>query len=109
MIIVASTDKEPFSLTEIPFESLRRLGLVFREGAQKYGKENWRGGDHAYQIERANHALKHLLLYVHALETGQRYTDVEEDDLAKVMWFCATQMEIERLEKRNVHSGGITV
>jgi hypothetical protein len=97
--MTAATDKEPFSLTQIPCSALLRLGAVFREGEPKYGRGNWRRGVHDkdYQIERANHALKHLLWYVHALETGERLGEAE-DHLAKVAWFCVTQMELERLE-----------
>lgn len=96
----AHTDLEAFSLTQIPCHALQRLGAVFREGAGKYGRGNWRRGvgDTAYQLERANHALKHLLWYVHWLETGEHLGD-GEDELAKVAWFCATQMELERLEQ----------
>lgn len=96
----AKTDVEPFDLTLIPYEALRRLGAVFAEGVGKYGRHNWRYGvgDKTYQLERANHAIKHLLLYVRWLQFGERLGDPDEDDLAKVMWFCATQAELERLE-----------
>lgn len=104
------TDKEEFSLTQIPVSSLLRLGAIFKEGEVKYGKDNWKKGvnDKEYQLERLNHALKHLLLYSHYLETGEYLDEViddkgrREDDLAKVMWFCATQIEIERLEPLHV-------
>lgn len=94
----AKTDQEPFSLTQIPCHALERLGTVFLEGATKYGTDNWKNGigHSAYQEERANHALKHLLRYVHWLRTGERLET--EDSLAKVAWFCVTQMELERLE-----------
>lgn len=96
----AKTDKESYSLTEIPLESLVRLGRVFQEGHEKYGRGNWRNGvgDIEYQLERCNHAIKHLMVYAQWLESGQRVGLEEEDDLAKVMWFCATQIELERLE-----------
>lgn len=98
--MAAFTDVEDFDLTQIPYEAERRLGLIFREGETKYGKDNWREGecDLAYQLERTNHALKHLKLYVHRLQFGECLGKPGEDDLAKVMWFCATQMEIERME-----------
>ena len=96
----AKTDTEPFDLTQISYESLRRLAVIFKEGASKYGRNNWRCGvgDKAYQLERANHAIKHLLLYVHCLQFGEKLGVEGEDDLAKVMWFCSTQAELERLE-----------
>lgn len=114
------TIKEKFSLTQIPLSSLQRLGMIFREGELKYGKGDWRNGvgNKEYQLERANHALKHLLIYIHELEYGEYLGEVNtqeysndnadlyieeieehEDDLAKVMWFCATQIELERIEK----------
>jgi hypothetical protein len=92
------TDKLPASLTEIPHSALVRLGLVFREGAEKYGRGNWRLGvnNKAFQIERLNHAIDHLYKYAHSVETGETLSN--EDHLAKVIWFCATQIELERLE-----------
>jgi len=115
-ISVAKTDKEDFDLTEILYESLVRVARVFREGSIKYGKDNWKKGigDKEYQLERANHALKHLLVYIHELKTGEYLGELKyknssyedgallgekEDDLSKVMWFCMTQIELERLEK----------
>lgn len=96
----AKTDIEAFSLTQIPCKSLERLGAVFREGEVKYGRGNWRRGvgDTAYQLERANHALKHLLWYVHQLETGESVGE-GEDELGRVAWFCVTQIELERLQQ----------
>ena len=98
--VVAKTDKETFDLTQIPFDFERRLGMIFREGELKYGRENWRKGiaDKTFQLERANHALKHLKIYIHRLEFGEYLGERGEDDLAKVAWFCATQAELERLE-----------
>lgn len=100
----ARTDKEPYDLTQIPFEAEKRIGAVFVEGESKYGRDNWKKGtgNKQYQIERANHALKHLKIYIHQLTTGEEIGEFKngepEDDLAKVAWFCCTQMEIERLE-----------
>lgn len=105
---IAKTDKEEFDLTLIPYEALRRLGAVFKEGIEKYGRHNWRYGvgDKPYQLERANHAIKHLLLYVQSLQfAGELQGEEGEDNLAKVMWFCATQAELERLttaERRRI-------
>lgn len=97
----AKSDKEVFDLTSIPFSSLLRVRFVFMEGKRKYGAGNWRAGagDVEYQIERANHAIKHLLLYVHKLQHHEVLGVLGEDDLAKVAWFCLTQMELERIEK----------
>lgn len=111
----AKTDREPFDLVQIPLEAERRLGAIFKEGEQKYGRGNWRSGvgDKGYQLERANHAIKHLKIYLHWLEFGEYLGDPGEEgmDLAKVMWFCSTQMELERLERvqRGTTSVGSTV
>lgn len=89
----ALTDKLGLGLTMIPFHSLYRLGQIFREGL-RYGKDNWKKGvnDKEYQEERLEHALNHLFLW----KEGDR----SEDHLAKVMWFCTTQMELERMENQ---------
>lgn len=101
---VVKTDTEDFDLTQIPYSSLVRVAKVFREGELKYGKGNWRHGknDRDYQLERANHALKHLLIYIHDLQhneyLGTTFNTKKEDDLAKVIWFCCTQIELERVQ-----------
>lgn len=106
----AKSDIENFDLTQIPLEAEKRVGRIFREGEIKYNRNNWRNGDNdkKYQLERANHALKHLKIFIHNLEhdeyLGEYKNGVPEDDLAKVMWFCCTQMELERLENLNVNS-----
>ena len=77
----------------IPREALNRLGAIFLEGIPKYGENNWKKGvfDKTYQNERLEHALDHLYRWIEG--------DREEDHLAKVMWFCATQLELERIER----------
>lgn len=97
------TDIEPFALTQIPLSFLIALGKVFKEGELKYGKSNWKKGvnNKEYQLERANHALKHLLFYIYTLENNELYDGTNEDNLTKVGWFVATQCELERLERNN--------
>jgi len=92
--IKAATDKVDTGLILIPLYSLLNLGAVFIEGL-RYGRDNWRKGvnDKEYQEERLEHALLHLIKY----KEGDR----SEEHLAKVMWFCTTQLELERLEKLN--------
>jgi hypothetical protein len=87
----AKTDKVNTGLTLIPFHSLFALGKIFVEGL-RYGKDNWKKGvgDKEYQEERLEHALTHLALW----KEGDR----SEAHLAKVAWFCFTQLELERLE-----------
>lgn len=88
------TDKSNTGLVLIPFYSLFRLGAIFIEGL-RYGKDNWKKGvnDKDYQEERLEHALVHFIKW----KEGDR----SEDHLAKVAWFCFTQMELERLETLN--------
>ena len=101
---MVKTDIEKFDLTQIPLSSEKRIGAIFREGEIKYDRNNWREGigNKKYQLERANHALKHLKIHLHLLEhdeyIGELKDGKREDDLAKVGWFVATQCEIERLE-----------
>jgi len=102
--MAVKTDIENFDLTQIPLEAEKRIGKIFREGEVKYDRNNWRKGinNKEYQLERANHALKHLKIYIHQLEfdeyIGEIKDGVPEDDLAKVGWFVATACELERLE-----------
>jgi hypothetical protein len=90
----AKTDVLSLGLTLIPFHSIYRLGKIFVEGL-RYGKNNWKRGinDREYQEERLEHAFNHLFLW----KEGDR----SEDHLAKVMWFCTTQMELERMENED--------
>jgi hypothetical protein len=87
----AATDKVGTGLVLIPWYSILRLGKIFVEGL-RYGRDNWKRGVHdiEYQEERFEHAMLHLIKW--------REGDRTEDHLAKVMWFCTTQMELERLE-----------
>lgn len=87
----AKSDKVNTGLTLIPLYSLLDLGKIFIEGI-RYGKDNWKKGvgDKEYQEERLEHALLHLIKW----KEGDR----SEEHLAKVAWFCFTQLELERLE-----------
>jgi hypothetical protein len=87
----AGTDKVETGLTMIPFYSILRIGGIFVEGL-RYGRDNWKKGvnDKEYQEERLEHAMLHLIKW----KEGDR----SEDHLAKVAWFCVTQLELERLE-----------
>lgn len=90
----AKSDKLETGLSMIPYHSVMRLGRVFVEGL-RYGRDNWKQGvnDEEYQRERLEHAMRHLMLWTNG--------DRTEDHLAKVMWFCATQLELERLENQS--------
>lgn len=91
----ANTDKLNLGLVLIPFQSIYRIGAIFVEGL-RYGKDNWKKGvnDKEYQEERLEHALNHLFLY--------KEGNTSEDHLAKVAWFCITQMELIRIENEPV-------
>ena len=87
----AKSDKANTGLVMVPFYSVLRIASIFVEGL-RYGKDNWKKGvgDKEFQEERLEHALLHLIKW----KEGDR----SEDHLAKVAWFCVTQMELERLE-----------
>jgi len=87
----AGTDKVGTGLVLIPWYSILELGKIFIEGL-RYGRDNWKKGvnDKEYQEERLEHAMLHLLKW----KEGDR----SEQHLAKVMWFCATQLELEKME-----------
>lgn len=93
----AKSDKLGLGLVLIPFHSIYRIGAIFVEGL-RYERDNWcKGvGDKDYQEERLEHALNHLFLY--------KEGDTSEDHLAKVAWFCVTQMELLRQESLHSHS-----
>lgn len=87
----AKSDKVGTGLVLIPWYSILAIGKIFIEGL-RYGKDNWKKGvnDKDYQEERLEHAMLHLLKW----KEGDR----TEEHLAKVAWFCVTQLELERLE-----------
>lgn len=87
----AKTDKVGTGLTMVPMYSVMEIGKIFVEGL-RYGKDNWKNGvnDPDYQEERLEHAILHLMKW----KEGDR----SESHLAKVAWFCVTQLELERLE-----------
>jgi hypothetical protein len=87
----AKSDKLGLGLVMIPMYSIYKIGKIFIEGL-RYGRDNWKKGvfDTTYQEERLEHAFNHLMLW----KEGNR----SEEHLAKVAWFCITQMELERME-----------
>jgi hypothetical protein len=88
----AKTDKVSTGMALIPWHSILAIGKIFVEGL-RYSKDNWKKGvgDKDYQEERLEHALTHFALW----KEGDR----SEAHLAKVAWFCVTQLELERLEQ----------
>ena len=71
-------------IDQIPFEGLEEIGLIFAEGEEKYGRDNWKRdpSNRDYNDERGRHALRHLYLYLNG--------DRSENHLAKVAWYCVT-------------------
>lgn len=66
----------------IPPSSLRRLAMIYSEGAESYGPHNWLKGYEYGDV--LNHAIEHLNRYLQG--------DKSEDQLAKVAWACFTMM-----------------
>lgn len=73
-------------IDQIPFEGIVALGSIFAEGQRKYGRDSWKlgGDDIEYEEERTRHAIGHLMKW----SNGDR----SEPHLAKVAWFCFTQL-----------------
>jgi hypothetical protein len=86
----AKTETLSPGIEQIPFEALEACGEIFKEGEVKYGKDNWKKGvgDPFYQTERCRHAIRHLYKWANG--------DRSEPHLAKVMWFCVTQIWTEK-------------
>lgn len=66
----------------IPPSCLRRLALVYSEGAKRYGDYNWTKG--LPYTNTLDHALEHLAMYLSS--------DRSVDHLAKVAWAMFTLM-----------------
>lgn len=83
---MANSEKLGTMMQMIPFSALEALGRIFKEGL-KYGRNNWKNKPDADFIEeRANHAIRHLMLWCNG--------DRQEEHLAKVMWFATTTIEL---------------
>lgn len=81
----AVTESLNSNLEQIPFEGLDEVGKIFAEGADKYGIDNWKNSPtQEYRTERCRHAIRHLMLW----SNGDR----SESHLAKVAWFCLTEI-----------------
>lgn len=95
----AKTSIKGQGLNQIPLCALLRIGEIFHEGEQVYGRDNWKNGvgDKEWQEKRWNNAERHLRLW----NEGDRSVD----HLAKVAWFCLTMMWIEERQIREGKSG----
>lgn len=89
----AKTEELGLGKRYIPRRSLNRIGAIFLEGIPKYGENNWHKGytDVAWQKERYEHAMEHLLKWYEG--------DRTEDHLAKVAWFCVVMLEFNEQAK----------
>lgn len=79
----------------VPRVLLDAVAQRFTAGAAKYGDDNLQKGmdDPEFLRERANHALEHLLNYIHGTDNGE---DSPRDNLAAVGWGVAILLEAER-------------
>jgi hypothetical protein len=76
----------------ISWLALQRVtDVVYQEGSENYGPNNWRKG--LPFSDTLNHLMNHLVRW-ELKQLGQLAQD-DEDDLAKVMWGVMTLMECE--------------
>lgn len=96
-----ASEKTYEGLDQIPLEGMVELGKVFSEGEPKYGRDNWKKepDNLEYSRERLRHAIKHLMLYANG--------DRSEPHLAKVAWFCFTQIWREKHGSKKVTQGSM--
>lgn len=93
-----SSEVLPYDLVPpVLFEEVARR---FALGLKKYGRDNWRKGlaDPDYLRDRANHAMQHLLNYMHNLNNGE---DFAIENLAAVGWAVAVLLEAERRKRQD--------
>ena len=92
-LVLSITQQQPTAKTEelgtfveqIPFEGMEAMGKIFAEGSTKYGEGNWKNNPtESYRKERCRHAIRHLMLWANG--------DRQEAHLAKVAWFCFTEL-----------------
>lgn len=98
----------------VPPVLVEAVAKRFEAGAAKYGENKWRLGlgDRDFLRDRANHAMAHLLNYIHGLDNGE---DTSADNLGAVGWAVAVLLEAERVKpnKRldevlsSIRTGGI--
>ena len=92
----AKTEILGTGVSQIPTVAIRKIGSIFIEGQKKYGRDNWKlgTGDKDYQLERLEHALEHFLNAKDLLTGDTEMTSREEVaiQLAKVAWFCVTEI-----------------
>lgn len=95
---IRSTDADEYRYDLITPIGLARLAKTCKEGADKYGDNNWLKGMPATVF--LNHAIRHLYLYLEG--------DMSEDHLAHAAWnvlavchFEETMPQMIDVQKRN--------
>jgi Domain of unknown function (DUF5664) len=84
---VRSTDADAYRFDLISPIALRRIAARYALGSKKYGDSNWERGMPISDL--ANHALRHLFLYL----SGDR----SDDHLAGVAWGACAMLHSEEL------------
>lgn len=88
----AARELSPFPYNTIFWLAIKRVTeVVFREGAENYGPNNWRKG--LPFSDTFNHAMNHLIRW--KLKQLNIIPKDEEDDLAKAFWGIGVLMEHE--------------
>jgi len=82
---VRGTDADDVRFDLIPPKPLFRLARTYKEGADKYGENNWKAGIPASNL--INHALRHIYLWLSG--------DKSEDHLAHAVWNLISTMYFE--------------
>lgn len=96
----AATEFETFDLTLLPVRPLIEVSKAFKEGVDKYGRHNYinAAGDKVWQLERLNHAMKHLMWAVHNFDRSDDEIGEGEDDFAKAVCNILMVMETREIE-----------
>lgn len=92
----ALSSKQMLFYHDVPPELYRRIAKRYTVGHKKYSPDstmnlNWRIGldDPLYVMDRLNHMFEHMMDFL-------EYGNVQDDNLAAIVWSCAFLMEAER-------------
>lgn len=75
----------------LPFDLLARVAILYGEGADKYGANNWRLGQPQSAV--VDSLLRHLTKYLMGME--------DEDHLAAVVWNALSLMNVDEYMRDN--------
>lgn len=73
----------PYAFDTIPAKALLKVASVFKTGAEKYGRDSWKG--HVTLLDNINHSIGHQYMHLSG--------DVSEDHLANAA--CRALMALE--------------